>query len=126
MPRKPKKPCAYPGCPKLTDKRYCEEHEKLMNRQYEKYGRSKEEKKRYGYRWQKIRNAYIHSHPLCEQCLKEGRMTPAEEVHHKLPLSHGGTHDFSNLMSLCKSCHSRITAEMGDRWHNKRLPSNER
>ena len=46
MPRKPKKPCAYPGCPKLTDTRYCEEHEKLMNRQYEKYGRSKEEKKR--------------------------------------------------------------------------------
>jgi 5-methylcytosine-specific restriction protein A len=22
----------------------------------------------------------------------------------------------SNLMSLCKSCHSRITAESGDRW----------
>lgn len=23
MPRKPKKPCAYPGCPNLTEGRYC-------------------------------------------------------------------------------------------------------
>ena len=41
MPRKPKHPCSYPGCPKLTDKRFCEEHEKLSNSNYEKYGRDK-------------------------------------------------------------------------------------
>jgi hypothetical protein len=23
------------------------------------------------------------------------------------------------LMALCKSCHSRITAESGDRWHDR-------
>ena len=117
MPMKPKRPCSYPGCPKLTDGRYCEEHQKLMNQKYEKYGRPKEEKKRYGYRWTKIRAAYIGQHPLCEQCLKEGRVTKAEEVHHIVPLGHGGTHDFRNLMALCKPCHSRITALMGDRWH---------
>lgn len=119
MPRKPKHPCAYPGCPLLTDGCYCEEHQKVMNRQYEKYGRSKEEKRQYGYRWKKLRAAYISQHPLCEQCLKEGRVTKAEEVHHIVPLSHGGKHEFSNLMSLCKSCHSRITAAMGDRWGRK-------
>ena len=67
MPRKPKHPCAYLGCPLLTDGRYCEEHQKVMNRQYEKYGRSKEEKRQYGYRWKKLRAAYISRHPLCEQ-----------------------------------------------------------
>ena len=51
--------------------------------------------------------------------MKAGRMTPAEEVHHKLPLSRGGTHAQSNLMALCKPCHSRITAQMGDRWGKK-------
>lgn len=35
MPRKPKKPCAYPGCPRLTDDVYCEEHKKLMVQRYE-------------------------------------------------------------------------------------------
>ena len=42
---------------------------------------------------------------------------PVEEVHHKLPLAEGGTHDEGNLISLCQSCHARIHAERGDRWH---------
>lgn len=121
MPWKPKRPCSWPGCPKLTEGRYCEEHEKLANQRYERYGRSKEEKKRYGSRWTKIRNMYIAKHPLCELCLKEGRLTWAEEVHHIVPLGHGGSHAESNLMALCKACHSRITAEMGDRWHDRKL-----
>ena len=39
MPRKPKRPCSYPGCPKLTEGRYCEEHAKTVNRNYNKYER---------------------------------------------------------------------------------------
>lgn len=31
----------------------------------------------------------------------------------------GGTNDKDNLISLCKSCHNRIHAKRGDRWHNK-------
>lgn len=34
---------------------------------------------------------------------------------HILPISQGGTHDASNLMSLCQSCHTRIHHELGDR-----------
>ena len=44
----------------------------------------------------------------------------AEEVHHKKPLSEGGTHERDNLIALCKSCHSRIHAERGDRFKSKR------
>lgn len=55
MPRKPKKPCAYPGCPRLTEGRYCEKHQKERNAQYEKYGRDhKTTKRRYGKNWQVI------------------------------------------------------------------------
>ena len=36
----------------------------------------------------------------------KGVYTPTEEIHHKLPLSQGGTHDRSNLMALCKECHA--------------------
>lgn len=38
---------------------------------------------------------------------------PTEEIHHKLPLSEGGTHDRSNLIALCKSCHGAIHAKKG-------------
>ena len=75
----------------------------------EHYRRDPDTKKRYDSRWRKIRALYVKAHPLCEECLKHGRTTPVEQVHHIVPLADGGTHDFSNLMSLCKSCHSAIT-----------------
>ena len=116
MPFKPKKPCSYPGCPELTDRLYCPEHQRKANRTYEKYKRDTTSKKRYNASWQKIRKAYATSHPFCEECLKDGRFTPVEHVHHILPLADGGTHDQDNLMSLCKSCHSRIHAKMKTYW----------
>ena len=116
MPRSPKKPCRFPGCPKLTDGSYCPEHQKAVNKRYNKYERDPECNKRYGSEWQKIRAAYIRRHPLCEECLKHGRLTPVQEVHHVVPLADGGTNDFDNLMSLCKSCHSSISARIGQRW----------
>ena len=39
MPRKPKRPCSYPGCPKLVEGQYCDKHKKLTDSQYNKYGR---------------------------------------------------------------------------------------
>ena len=38
-----------------------------------------------------------------------------EEVHHIVHISEGGTHDESNLMSLCRSCHERIHKKRRDR-----------
>ena len=117
MPRKPKRPCSYPGCPRLTDGRFCEEHEKLEAKRYEKYDRDPATKRRYGRAWKRIGDRYIHAHPLCEQCLIEGKLTEAEQVHHIKPLAEGGDHSEKNLMSLCHSCHSKIHAQRGDRWH---------
>ena len=117
MPTKPARPCKYPGCPNLTNDKtgYCEEHRKKARRQYDRYEREPNVKKMYGHRWEKIRNMYIKAHPLCEECLKNGKSTLADEVHHVLPIKRGGTHDFDNLMSLCKSCHNKKHIEMGDR-----------
>ena len=39
MPNKPKRPCSYPGCPRLVDGQYCEEHKRLTDKQYNLYGR---------------------------------------------------------------------------------------
>lgn len=118
MPRKPKRPCSFPGCPNLTEGRFCEEHEKQENKRYEKYDRDPAVRRRYGRVWKRIRDSYAASHPLCEECLKQGRYSKTEEIHHKLPLSQGGTHERDNLMALCKSCHAKIHAGSGDRWHN--------
>ena len=119
LPRKPKRPCSYPGCPKLTEGRFCEEHQKQENKHYEKYDRNPAASRRYGRAWKRIRDAYVREHPFCEECFKKGALVPVEEVHHIKPLSEGGNHNKSNLISLCKSCHARIHAERGDRWNKK-------
>ena len=41
MPRRPQRPCSFPGCPNRCDGQYCEEHAKQMNHRYnavKKYG----------------------------------------------------------------------------------------
>ena len=71
-------------------------------------------------RWKRLRALKFANNPLCELCQQDGRLTPAEEVHHKVPLSEGGTHARDNLVALCKSCHARIHAQRGDRWHTQK------
>lgn len=116
MPKKAKKACRYGNCAALTDSAsgYCAIHEKIIlrdrNRNYNKFGRTPEAKKRYGCQWRKIRAAFLALNPLCEMCRRQGIFTAANEVHHVKPLADGGTNDFENLMALCKSCHSKITA----------------
>ena len=119
VPSKPKRPCSYPGCPKLTHGRFCEEHEKKEAQRYEKYDRDPAVRRRYGRAWKRIRDSYAQTQPLCELCKQNGKHTATEEIHHKIPLSEGGTHARENLIALCKGCHAKLHAERGDRWHNR-------
>ena len=80
MPMKPKKPCRHPGCPKLTDGLYCEEHEALH-----RGDRASSSKRGYNRQWQKARARYLKAHPLCVQCLKEGHAVTATVVDHIRP-----------------------------------------
>ena len=109
MPHKPKRPCSFPGCPALTDDRYCPEHQSVMTARYNHNERDPQTKRRYGSGWQRIRARQLAEHPLCEVCRREGHITPAREVHHIMSLTSCGTHEPANLLCLCKPCHSRIT-----------------
>ena len=65
----------------------------------------------YDARWRKARLAYLQRHPLCVECQKEGRLTPATVVDHIIP--HRGDQklfwDESNWQSLCAACHNHKT-----------------
>ena len=119
MPYKPIRPCSHPGCPRLTDGRYCEEHEKLAAKHYERYERSPETRKHYVYKWRKIRKEFLAMHPFCELCRGQGKVTQATLVHHITATRYGGTDDEENLMALCQRCHSHLHARQGDRWNVK-------
>lgn len=65
-------------------------------------------------RWRDLRTQKIQEQPLCQDCLKEGKITPAQEVHHIKSFCKRGltpeevekrAFDYDNLVCLCKSCH---------------------
>lgn len=66
-------------------------------------------------KWKKLRSAKLMQQPLCEICLENGVITPADDVHHiDSFLNYSGNQrlykafDFANLMSVCKECHGKI------------------
>jgi 5-methylcytosine-specific restriction protein A len=62
MPYKPKRPCSHPGCPNLTDGRYCEVHAKEAARAYERNQRDPGTQKHYGSLWRKARKKFLDEH----------------------------------------------------------------
>lgn len=65
-------------------------------------------------RWKDLRAYMVQKYPLCQECLKAGKITPTEEVHHlKSPFVPGLTeeekykraYDENNLLCLCRECH---------------------
>ena len=85
----------------LASPGFCQVHSKANTR-----ARTQRETWRdYGAEWRLIRSEMLASNPQCANCQQQ-----ATEVDHITPLQMGGTHDRSNLQSLCKPCHSRKTA----------------
>lgn len=72
--------------------------------------------------YRRLRNRYIGVHPLCEDCLAEGRVTQATEVHHvrkvlgafDVPGMKARLMDYNNLRSLCFECHRKAHAMSGE------------
>lgn len=64
--------------------------------------------------WRALRQVVLMEHPLCEDCLKEGKTTLSAEVHHKKsfmkfeandPRRMQYAYDKDNCVALCKQCH---------------------
>jgi len=65
--------------------------------------------------WKQCRASYIAKvYGLCERCMTMGRVTPCEDVHHKILLTPNNIHDpnislnHEHLMAVCKECHNSV------------------
>jgi 5-methylcytosine-specific restriction protein A len=58
-----------------------------------------------GGKWTMVRNLYMRTHPICEDC--RGRV--ADVVHHIVPcvVDPSRMFDFDNLRALCHDCHQQ-------------------
>jgi 5-methylcytosine-specific restriction protein A len=61
--------------------------------------------------WKRFRTWRLSVSPFCEACQRQGRTTPAVDVHHLVPLRDDLTQAFSVAATecLCRSCHSSET-----------------
>ena len=65
MPKRPKRPCRYPGCPNLCEKgTYCAEHQGESPERW----RGSAAERGYGADWRKARRRFLASNPLCAAC----------------------------------------------------------
>ena len=66
--------------------------------------------------WINLRRRWLHDHPFCYICEKEGKTTLATDVHHIHNFLAGKDDtekwklftDEDNLVSLCDPCHHRV------------------
>ena len=108
MPRSPKRPCRFPGCPNLCDHGvYCNDHSDYSADHL--HGNAAE--RGYGGKWRNARARFLRKHPLCVKCRENGKLTPATVVDHIIP--HRGDPvlfwDENNWQPLCRDCHGEKT-----------------
>lgn len=68
-------------------------------------------------RWQRIRAYVLRGNPLCQECRAHGRVEPATQVDHVVPVlellranDEERVFDPANLRALCRPCHARKSA----------------
>ena len=63
--------------------------------------------------WEEIRKSVLERDSF-KCCNNQNHSTQTLHVHHIVPISRGGTHHLSNLITLCDSCHRNVHPFMED------------
>jgi 5-methylcytosine-specific restriction protein A len=92
-----------PGCCKVIESGYRKQHKPKYGTWHGLYNAD----------WRRYRALYLAEHPVCVDCEKAGRLTPATVVDH-VNAHRGDTAlfwDVGNPQALCIQCHDRKTAK---------------
>ena len=115
-PRKPPRPCSWPGCSALVSRRapYCEPH-LAEHRRRQDANRGTTAERGYGAAHRRWRRLVLLRDPICVDPFgvhrERGEIVPATVADHVVPIAQGGARfDLENGQGLCASCHGRKTA----------------
>ena len=105
-------PCKYPRCNELVHGgSLCSKH-RSNGKKKSNFSRELSRHQRgYGTIWDKLRKVILaRDCGLCQECLRNGVVTPGNIVDHIQSKSEGGSDDPENLRVICKRCHDLKTA----------------
>jgi 5-methylcytosine-specific restriction enzyme A len=119
VPSTPLRPCGHPGCGKLVKQGRCELHRKQECKEVD-VRRGSAHERGYTAQWAKYSKARLRQYPLCMECGRQGRITPATCTDHII--AHKGNMTLfwatDNHQSLCKRCNDRKAVTEG-RWGSR-------
>ena len=106
MPISPSHPCSKSGCVELLPRgtRYCEEHQREINRDYDEHHRPEHHALYHTTRWRRIRAAHLVEHPFCVECDQLANTVDHIKEHEG---DKSLFYSADNLQSLCAACHNR-------------------
>lgn len=108
MPQRPQRPCRHKGCRNLhrNANGYCDQHRADANRA--RRGSAGKFSAWYTTaKWRSLRAKQLRMQPLCEFCLKDGKVTAATICDHVEPHRGDESKFWSGpFQSLCQTCHS--------------------
>lgn len=93
---------------------YCEDHKHLKVEVNRIYNKSRDKRTVVFYnsiKWKRVRqSALIRDKGLCQHCLRKGKITMSDMVHHivEIRIDWSMRLVLGNLISLCDSCHSKV------------------
>lgn len=69
------------------------------------------EERGYGSEWKRLRKLVMKRDGYqCQECKRQGRISPGQDVDHIVNKAQGGTDALENLQYLCRPCHKEKTA----------------
>ncbi len=93
--------------PRKPGEQFIKRKIRQTNKIYNK-SRPKRDRLYYSSQWKQISMLYRKQHPLCEECERNGIITPADLVDHIIAVNDGGNMwEWENLQSLCMNCHNK-------------------
>ncbi|MGN5354342.1 HNH endonuclease signature motif containing protein [Ralstonia sp. L16] len=122
MPARAASICRHPGCGRrIAEPGYCEAH-LGDQRQWDSNARARARQAKRALptnstAWRRLREATLRRNPLCAECQRTKRVTPATVVDH---IDGDATNNEpANLQGLCPSCHSAKTARRDGGFGNR-------
>lgn len=124
--------CRSPGCHTLVrdGSGFCAKHPNTWSRN--QYARRTQEAGRVisGEARKEARRQLLQDQPLCVECLRHDRVTPATQRDHIIPIGEGGQDATENTQPLCNDCHQtksreesrRAQMKLSSDYEERRLP----
>ncbi|WP_051303180.1 HNH endonuclease signature motif containing protein [Psychromonas aquimarina] len=106
--------CSFSACRSIATKNSrCKKHQREQTKEISRSSTTSNNNIYNSSKWRNLRTRKAHLNPLCEECLTYNVIRPLDVIDHIQEIEDYPelAYTYSNLKSLCHSCHNNKTAK---------------